>query len=343
MEDFNKLISKAQRVYQENFPLTTNFERAIFFSWYCSIADCGFCFMSANPEKHSRTLAKRSLASMIAEAALTKALGWDQGFISGGIGAFEIPDFVEIIKNICLVAEQKLWLNTGPLSKFVLEKYLPYTQGVVGAIETTNKELHKKVCPSKPVEPYLRMFEHAESLGLKKAMTLIVGLGETKEDFDSFAELIRTYKLDKVHIYGLVPQKKTMLANKQPPTPEYQAWWIAKTRVEFPKLDVQAGIWTKRPEHVTLCLRAGANTLSKFSALSKFGSPEAKAIEQAAKRAGRKFKSSLTRMPGINAKKLVAGLNIDEGLKPKVFEKLQKYVEKLSRKPLNIELKQALA
>ena len=49
-EEFNNLIKQANKVYLDNFPQTTNFERALFFSWYCEIRDCKFCYMSTQPK-----------------------------------------------------------------------------------------------------------------------------------------------------------------------------------------------------------------------------------------------------------------------------------------------------
>jgi len=44
------LIEQADRIYKENFPAETAFERAVFFSWGCTIGDCTFCYMSTQPK-----------------------------------------------------------------------------------------------------------------------------------------------------------------------------------------------------------------------------------------------------------------------------------------------------
>ena len=292
------LMHQAKQIYLENFPNETCFERAIFFSWGCSIRDCQYCYMSTQPKQNKKGKpAVRSIESMLAEVILCKKLGWKLGFFSGGTGMYKTDDFAEMLRKICLAYGEKIWLNAGALSKEDLKKFLPYIKGVVGSIETVNNEVHKKVCPSKPVEPYLKMFSEAEKLGLKRAVTIIIGLGETIEDYPELKKIISEYGIEKIHFYGLNPQKGTMFENSLPPPKEYQAEWIARTRIDFPKIDIQFGIWKNRTDRISFLLDAGANSISKFPALKEFGKKSAVEIEVQAKAAGRKLTSTLTKLP----------------------------------------------
>jgi biotin synthase-like enzyme len=304
----------------------TCFERAIFFSWYCGIRDCAYCYMSTQPDSKK---AVRSKEGLLAELLLCKKLGWEIGFISGGIGAFSQTKFKDLLKDMYKVAGEKFWLNVGSLSLEELKDYLPYTKGVVGSIETVNKEIHDKVCPSKPMEPYFKMFENASELGLKNAITIILGLGETIEEFEEFKKIVGKYEISKVHFYGLNPQKGTVFEDAEPPSAEYQAEWIRKTREEFPEMDIQCGIWVDRVDRVAKLLKAGANSISKFPILRKFGSDEAKEIEEQAKKAGFEFKGTLTKLPEIDWDKEIENLNIDENLKEKVKIKLNLYLKNM--------------
>jgi biotin synthase-like enzyme len=324
------LIERANKVYLKNFKPVTWFERALFFSWYCNIRDCKFCHMSIKEYKKLNKNARRSPASLLAETFLCKKLNWKLGFISGGIGAYTCENFKELIKDVSVVNQDKLWLNIGALSKKELETYLSYTKGVVGSIETINKEIHKKVCPSKPMKPYLKMFEHATKLNLKKAITIILGLGEKIEDFEKLKDLIEEYEINKIHFYGLNPTKGTEFENYSSPTKEYQAEWIAKTRIEFPKIDIQCGIWKDKVNRVGLLLKAGSNSISKFPALKLFNTRYAKEIEKQAKLANRKFLGSLTRLPKINLNK-IDKFKIDKDLKKDIKIKLKQYIGVMKR------------
>jgi biotin synthase-like enzyme len=306
---------------------STHFERAIFFSWYCGIRDCKYCYMSTQPDSKK---AVRSKESLLAELLLCKKLGWEIGFISGGLGAFSQTKFKDLLKDMYKVSEEKFWLNVGALSLEELKDYLPYAKGVVGSIETVNKKVHDDVCPSKPMQPYFKMFEHALELGLETGMTIILGLGETIEDFDELKNIIEKYKISKIHFYGLNPQKGTVFENSKPPTAEYQAEWIKKTREAFPKIDIQMGIWVDRVDRVNELLEAGANSISKFPILKKFGSKEAFEIEKQSKKAGRKFEGTLTKLPEINWDKEVDKLDVALELKEKVKIKLKQYLAKMN-------------
>ena len=326
---FPDLIDKAQQIYSENFPPTTLFERAIFFSWGCTIGDCTFCYMSTQPADKPPKETKRSAESILAEFIIAKNLGWEIGFFTGGIGVLKPDELEFLLKAAVEITGEKIWLSVGAVPKPLLLRYLPYIKGVVGSTETTNPELHKKVCPSKPLEPYERMFEVAGELNLQLAMTFIVGMGETKDDFALLENFIKKYDISKIHIYGLIPQKGTMFEHSLPPRAEEQAWWIAQLRIAFPQLDIQCGIWEDRAEYLPLLLRAGANSISKLQAIKLFGGAQAHEIEAQVVKAGRHFLGTLTRLPDIDWMKEAGQLSFDNELKEKIKSKLREYVNRM--------------
>ena len=118
MEEFTELLSKANKVYNENFGPEVYFERAIFFSWYCGLGDCKYCYMSTqadrikDPEK-----ARRSTASLVAEAILCKKLNWELSFLAGGYRAYDLKGFHELAKNIGDAVGDKLCFNVGALTE----------------------------------------------------------------------------------------------------------------------------------------------------------------------------------------------------------------------------------
>lgn len=329
MDELPKLIEQAQKIYQQNFPLTTKFERAIFFSWGCTIGDCAFCYMSTQPKDKPLKESRRSIESILAEFILAKKLGWDIGFLTGGIGVLKEEELELILRVGSHIVGEKLWLSIGAVSKDTLKKYLPYIRGVVASTETIEPKLHKKVCPSKPLKPYEQMLNSAKELNLERAMTFIVGMGETHQDFSLLKEFIEKYHINKIHLYSLIPEKKTIFEKTPPPTAEEQAWWIGNLRINFPKLDIQCGIWEDRVERISLLLKAGANSISKFQALKLFNSPVAKEIEHQAELAGRKFEGTLTKLPKVDWKKEVERLDVPEEMKVKIFKKLNDYLESM--------------
>lgn len=326
------LMKQANKIYLANFSAETNFERALFFSWYCSIRDCKFCYMSTQPNDNKyQKIGRRTTQSLLAEALLIKHLGWEVGFLSGGKDAYTTEGFLDLVKKLNVVIEEKIWINIGAIKNDELEKLQPYVKGVVGSIETVNKKVHDFVCPSKPIGPYLDMFNDATKLGMKKAITIILGLGETEDDFYVLEKLIKQYDIDKIHFYGLNPHKGTVFEGFSAPTKYYQAWWIAKTRIAFPKIDIQFGIWDDRADRVAFLLNAGANSVSKYPALKAFGTKSAFELEAQCKQANRIFKGTVTKLPKLNWNKLVDELKLDNELKQNIKTKLYQYLKNMGK------------
>ncbi len=313
---------------------TTHFERALFFSWGCAIGDCTFCYMSTQPKEKVVTETRRSVASLLAETLLCRELGWEIGFVTGGIGVFSPDEFVDLLDKITTVYSEKVWLSIGPLAKKHVELYLPYVKGFVASVETVNENLHKDVCPSKPLAPYVSFLSTLQEMGVPSAITIIVGLGETSDDIALTCDFIAKYNVSKIHLYGLIPTAGTPFANAAVPSVDYQAQWISALRENFSSLDIQCGIWKDRPEYVAPLLSAGANSISKLPAIRLFGSEVAHAIEAEASKAGRTFRGTLTELPDIDWDVKVAALPFSDILKKEISVKLQLYLKQMQKRLL---------
>ncbi len=326
-----EMIEKADKIYKENFPLITRFERAIFVSWYCSIGDCTFCYMSTQQEKISEPRkARRKLEGVLAEAYLCAKLGWEIEFISGGVESYTMDELEELLRYVYLITGKKQWLNIGIMGRDRLERFKPFLEGVTGTIETVNPEIHKIVCPSKPVKPIEFMFDSAGQIGLKKAMTIIIGLGESIEDFPLLDEFIRKHNVSRIIFYALNPIKGTPFEGKQGPEIEYFVEWIARTRIAFSKLEIIAGIWVSRVDYTGLILKAGANYLTKFPALKLFGSEHARAFVKNAEKE-RKFLGTLTELPEMELSE-IDRMDIPISLREKTKAKISEYVKMIRKK-----------
>jgi biotin synthase-like enzyme len=273
---------------------------------------------------------RRSVESILAEFLIAKKFGWEIGFLTGGIGVIPPDEMEELLKKITEVYEKKVWISIGALPKPLLLRFKDLIHGVVGSTETINPELHKIICPSKPLKPYEVMFKNAKELGMKTAMTFIVGMGETKGDMKYLKDFIRIYDINKIHIYGLKPRKGTILGNNHLPSKEEQAWWIAELRVSFPKLEIQCGVWEDRLDRTSYLLKSGANSVSNFRATKLFGTQLAYDLENQVKLSGRKFNSNLTKLPDIDWNNEVNKLSLEQEMKNKIKEKLNMYLEKIN-------------
>lgn len=306
------------------------FERAIFISWYCSKRDCAFCYLSSRKNiKQDQIKDRRSLSSIIAEAIICKACNWKVEFISGGCDTYTDKELLQIIKNIYKITKQKQWLNLGILNEKQLRLFKPYTEGICGTVECINPKLRDKICPSKPLKEIEDMFKTADKLKLKKTITIIIGLGETLNDFKYLKKFIEKWKLDKITFYRLKPQKGTLFEEKKGPETDYYVKWIEKTRREFPKIEIVAGSWLTHLNEIHLLLNAGADSITKFPSIKKFNTKYAKTIEKEAKKAKRKFIGTLTRVPKINVGKELNQLKLNNKLKNNIKLKFNDYLKRM--------------
>ncbi len=305
------------------------FERAIFLSWYCSKRDCAFCYMSSEQNKKAEPLkSRRTLTSILAEAIICKACGWKIEFLSAGCNTFADEELLLIIKSIYEITRQKQWLNVGILNEKQLRLFKPYIEGVCGTVECITPKLRDKICPSKPLKEIEKMCDTCDKLKLKKTITIIIGLGETLEDFKYLGEFIKKNKIDKITFYRLKPQKGTVFENKKEPETEHYVKWIEKTREEFPDIKIVAGSWLSHLNEIHLLLTAGADNITKFPSIKLFNTKYAKKIESEVKKAGREFKGTLTKLPMLDLDEEIDKLTMDTILRNDIKLKLKNYLKK---------------
>ena len=253
------LIEKADRITRK-YHKTISIERAVFLSWYCEKRDCKFCYMSTlNASKK----AKRTLESLRAEVLICKNLNWNIEFLSGGYGVYSLQKIKEIAEEMAQTY-QKVWLNTGIMNKKDLEFFGDEIEGITGSLETFDFDLHGVICPSKPFSKVLEMLEDAKDLGLKTAITIILGLGEKKEKLENLFSIIQKYKIDRITFYALNPQKGTFYEKFPSPSSLYYTEIVARTRIAFPKLEIITGIWIDKIPMIGLLLLSGSDGITKF-------------------------------------------------------------------------------
>ncbi len=306
------------------------FERAIFLSWYCSRGDCKFCYMSTQKDKiKNPKLARRRISSILAEAIICKNLNWKIEFISGGYESFTSDELLDLFKKICEITKEKQWLNIGVIDEKDIVRFKPYIKGLCGAVECINPKVHDYVCPSKPIGEIKDMFKLCDKHELKKAMTIIIGLGETEEDISLLIDFIKQNNIKRITFYSLNPQKGTEFT-KSPDINDYVKW-IKAVRKEFPYLHVIAGSWVNKLDEIHRLLEAGADNFTKFPSIKLFNTNFSQKIEEECKLANRKLESNMSNMPDIDWNKEVDKLSFDKKLKTEVKDKLRNYINKMSR------------
>ena len=288
-----ELLNESNKITLKEHGNKISLERAIFLSWWCERGDCKFCYMSSQKSRIRRPeTARRNEESILTEAELTRRIGWNVEFLSGGYGSFTTPEIKNIAQNIYKITGKPVWLNVGITKD--LEAYGDEIAGVTGAVEVANPQFHDKICPSKSLGDITEMLEFAGDLGFKKGITIILGLGETPEDLKYLWDMVEDVGIDRVTFYSLNPHKDTIYENEPQPASLYYAGVVAATRIKFPKLKIITGTWTDNLANIGPLLLAGANGITKFPLFKMFGTGRAKRVENEVLWAGRTLEGTFT-------------------------------------------------
>ncbi len=316
------LIKKANEITLKNHGNLITLERAIFLSWWCDKGDCAFCYMSTQKDKiKDPKKARRNISNIYAEAEMCKRLDWNIEFLSGGYESFTTQEIKQIATTIKDITGDGVWLNTGITDE--LDEYGSEITGITGAVEVANPKIHEKVCPSKKLEDISNMLDTANSLGFKKAITIILGLGETLEDVEYIIDYIKDHKIDRVIFYSLNPHKETIYANSSQPASLYYAQVVAQVRLAFPDIEIICGTWIDNLANIGILILSGANGITKFPLFKMFATKYGKRVEEEVKWAGRDLKGTFTDKNKLGPKQSEISPDLDKFIKRYVNESLK--------------------
>ena len=310
-----RLLAEAETTFTSHWPAETTYNRQLFFDWHCQ-DQCHVCYLSLQKSEQIPIKAKRSVASILAEAHIVRQLRWTPTLV-GDIRTHTIKDLREMCRRVCSITEGGLWINAGPISRNDIDIIRPFIEGVIAPIETVNRDAYKEICPKKSITPLLTMLSETTT---KRGISLILGAGESLSNLDLLFDFIRNNEIDRV-VFN-TPMRSTGYTTL--PSSFYIARWIAETRINFPKVEIIVAVNPSRPVETSLFLKSGANQLTGFPAISMFNTEAARIIEQESITARRTMKSTLTDMSKVSK---MASLNIDNEIK----EKINKYLELLGR------------
>ena len=320
--EFFDMIKKANEVTLKNHGDEVTLERAIFLSWWCDKGDCAFCYMSTQKDKiKDPKKARRNVSNIYAEAEMCRRLGWNIEFLSGGYKSFTTSEIKEIASTIKNITGDGVWLNTGITDE--LSEYGSEITGITGAVEVANPEIHNNVCPSKSLEDIGHMLDTAGDLGFKKAITIILGLGETLDDVDYVIDYIKEHDIDRVIFYSLNPHKETIYADKSQPASLYYAEVVSRIRLEFPEIEIICGTWIDNLANIGILILSGANGITKFPLFKMFATKYGVRVEEEVKWAGRRLKGTFSDKSRLGEPKSEVSPDLDRFIKRYIKESLK--------------------
>lgn len=316
------LIKDANDITLKKHGNLITLERAVFLSWWCDKGDCAFCYMSTQKEKiKDPKKARRNISNIYAEAEMCKRLDWNIEFLSGGYESFTTQEIKEIATTIKNITGDGVWLNTGITEE--LNEYGSEIKGITGAVEVANPQIHEKVCPSKKLDDISNMLDVAGDLGFKKAITIILGLGETLDDVQYIIDYIKDHKIDRVIFYSLNPHKETIYANSSQPASLYYAQVVAQVRLAFPDIEIICGTWIDNLANIGILILSGANGITKFPLFKMFGTKYGKRVEEEVKWADRDLKGTFTDKDMLGPQKSEVSPELDKFIKRYIKESLK--------------------
>ena len=231
--------------------------------------------------------------------------------------------------KLCYMSTQKNKIKDPTKAKrrvnniLALEEYGSEIKGITGAVEAANPEFQKTVCPSKPLDQISDMLDKAGDLGFKKAITIILGLGESFKDVEYLKDYIREHKIDRVIFYSLNPHPETEYVNSSQPASLYYAKVVSTIRLEFPDLEIICGTWTDNLANIGILILSGANGITKFPLFKMFGTKYGKRVEEEVKWTGRTLKGTFTDKSKLGPEKSEISPELDQYIKRYIKDSLK--------------------
>ena len=326
------LIARAKKIHHKNFGNKIWLERSIFTNWTCGIADCKYCYLSTKPKLDRKSV--RSPESILAECLICREMGWKVGYITGGLRVESTEYMVDLLEKIRTVLGHKTMMNYGPYTKTEVAAFAPHVEGMGCAIESFDEELHKFICPSKPLNSLLKFLANVQEANLEKFITIILGIGERMSDVDEVIRKVSEYNIDKVQLCFLKAQENTVFTETPAPDIDYMAWWAARLRIAHPKLIIKIALVKDRIDDLHKLLDAGVNAITRYMIFDDFAGELAMKLQHECSLAGRELQGNFTYLPPLDLAKLVNDLPsnmIDAELKRKILIKANQYYLRLQR------------
>ena len=256
------LFNFADKIRKENVGDEVHLRGLIEFSNICRCA-CKYCGLrSPNKEIKRYRILKDEIVEYVKNAV---KLGYKTIVLQSGEDEyFTTEKMVEIIKTI-KEFDVALTLSIGERS---FEDYKAFKQAGADRylirIETTDKELYKKLHPNMDFNNRIRCLQDLKTLGYEVGTGCLVGLPE--QTIESLADDILFFKeigADMVGIGPFIPHPNTPLKDESTGSFTLALKVMALTRILLPDINIPAttAMETLNPNGRILALKSGANVV----------------------------------------------------------------------------------
>lgn len=261
-----ELFKTADEVRQENVGDEVHLRALIEFSNICA-RGCFYCGLRAGNKKLERYSLEPEMIVNFAKKAVD--CGYKTVVLQSGEGVYLNEKLVEAVHeikklgvDITLSAGEKTYEEYAVLREVGADRYLL-------RIETTDKELYKKLHPDMDFENRVRCLKDIKKLGYEVGTGVLVGLpGQTLESLANDLLFFKELDADMIGIGPFIPNPDTPLGaavtnNAVGGNFTLALRMMALTRLLLPDINIPAttAMETLEPEGRIIALRSGANVL----------------------------------------------------------------------------------
>jgi biotin synthase-like enzyme len=184
--------------------------------------------------------AKINKEEAVARAIRIRQAGIKRVYLVSGWMGDSLPDyFFDYIEALKKNAYIDVVTTFGPVNKTDLMalKEIGVTSVSCG-LETTNKEIFRRIKPGDNFEARLKTLQDAKELGFKTATNFIIGVGESLKDYDDGVRLVEQLGIDYLSLGSFCPTPFTEMESWDRPSPYFVAQIAAAARISFPDIDI---------------------------------------------------------------------------------------------------------
>lgn len=262
-ESINDVLFKtADEVRKEHVGDEVHLRGLIEFSNICK-CNCKYCGLRKdNPELERYRL---SIEEAYDFAKKAKEYGYKTVVLQSGEDSYySVERLIKLLQDIKKL-DLAITLSIGERS---FEEYKAFKEAGADRylirIETTDKELYKKMHPNMSFENRIRCLKDLKILGYEVGTGCLVGLPE--QTIDSLANDILFFKeidADMIGIGPFIPNQNTPLKNAKGGTFEMALKVMALTRILLPTINIPAttAMETLNPNGRLIALQSGANVV----------------------------------------------------------------------------------
>ncbi|ADY74133.1 Radical SAM domain protein [Desulfurobacterium thermolithotrophum DSM 11699] len=256
---------------------------------YCSFErKCAYCgFAVGTSTEGYFFLTEKKEKEIITAAKIIEESGIRRVSISAGYG-----NFYKVLKALELVKKStslKVLINIG--GDLNRERIRMLKKAGVDTIccnlETTNKNLFKKLKPSDSFKHRLHVCYLVKEEGIELSSGILVGIGETEKDREQHIEILKKLEPEEIPVMRFMPYKETPMESVPPASLKLLIYVIKKVKKEIKSLKrLTVPFPTISKEDLISVINAGATNIAtvvpqKYPLLIKgVGSPKVGILEE---------------------------------------------------------------